>query len=166
MSSRISGGQRAQQVAYALLVLDLDVEIADHDDAALGPDAFLAARELAGLHVAFEDVDTVFLVERDARDFIEANNVVLADQAPLARGVVDEHLCHGRLTARDQMRVRGDLLEQMALAGAAWTQLDHVVVALYERNHAHEADQLGAVGQCCRLKANATQQESFPFLGR
>ena len=64
------------------------------------------------------------------------------------------------------MRARGNLLEQMALAGAAWTQLDQVVVALYERNHAHKADQSGAAGQCRRLEADATQQESFPFLGR
>ena len=36
------------------------------------------------------------------------------------------------------MRVGRHLLEQMALAGAARPELDHVVVALDERNHAQQ----------------------------
>jgi len=34
-------------VAGALLLLDIDIEVADHDDAALGADALLAAAEFA-----------------------------------------------------------------------------------------------------------------------
>lgn len=40
-------GEGAEEVADALLVLDIHVEVADHDDAAVGADAFLAAAELA-----------------------------------------------------------------------------------------------------------------------
>ena len=98
--------QRAQQVANALLVLDLDIKVTHHDDTPLGPDAFLTAGEFSGLHVSLENVDAVLLVERDAGDFVEANDVVLAHQASLTRGVVDKHLRHRRLTARDQMRIR------------------------------------------------------------
>ena len=76
---------RAEQVANPLLVLHVHVEVADHDDAAVGPDALLAPAEFAGLHVALHDVHAVLLVEGDAGNFVEADHVVLADQAPLAR---------------------------------------------------------------------------------
>ncbi len=58
--------QWPEQVALAELVVDVDVEVADHDDAAVGADALLAAAELAGLHVALEDVDAVLAVEGHA----------------------------------------------------------------------------------------------------
>ena len=45
----------------------------------------LPAAELAGLHVALHDVDAVLLVEGDAGDLVEADDVVLADQPALAR---------------------------------------------------------------------------------
>ena len=87
-------GQGAQEVTDPLLMLDLDVEVAHHHDAALGPNALLAARELPGFHVALEDVHPVLLVEGDTRDLVEAHHVVLADEPSLPRGVVDEHLRH------------------------------------------------------------------------
>jgi hypothetical protein len=71
-----------------LLLLDIDVEVAHHDDASLGADVLLASAELAGGHIALHDVDAIFLVERNAGDLVEANNVVLADEAALAGGVV------------------------------------------------------------------------------
>ena len=127
-----------------LLLLDVDVEVADHDDAAVGADALLAAAELAGLHVALEDVDAFLLVERDAGDLVEADDVVLGDEPSLAGGVVDEHVGDRRLAARDQVRVRRDLLEQVRLAGAARAELDRVVVRHHERNHARSRT------SCCR----------------
>jgi hypothetical protein len=123
-------------VAGALLLLDIDIEVADHGDAALGADALLAAAELAGGHVALEDVDAVLLIERHAGHLVEADHVVLANQAALAIAVVDEHLGDGGLAARDQVRVGGDLLEQVALARAAWPQLNQVEVALHKGSHA------------------------------
>ena len=91
-----------------------------------------------GLHVALHDLHAVLLVERDAADLVEADHVVLADQAALAAGVVHEHLRHGRLAAGDEVRVGRDLLEQMRLAGAARPELDGVVVAHDERHHAQQ----------------------------
>ena len=158
--------QWAQQVSDALLVLDFDIEVADHHDATLGTDAFLAAREFTGLHVALEDVHAVFLIKRHTGDFVEADDVVLTHQTTLAIGVVDEHLRHRGLTAGDQMCVWGDLLVKVALARPAWTQLDHVVVALHERHHPDERDQLCTLRQRGRLQAHATQQNAFPFLSR
>ena len=54
----------------------------------------------------------------------------------------------------------------MALAGAAWSQLDHVVVAFNEGNHAYEANQLATLRQRRRLETDATQEKPFPLFGR
>ena len=135
--------QRAQKMRDALLLLNIDVEVADHDDAAVSADLILAAAELARRHVALHDVHAVLLIEGDAGDLVEADDVVLADQAALASGVVDEHLGDGRLAAGDQVGVRRDLLKQMALARASGPKLDEVVVPLDERNHAQKRHALG-----------------------
>src|SRR4051794_6203557 len=119
----------------SLLVLYVDVEVANHHDAAIRANAFLPAAELPRLHVALHDVHAIFLVEGDPGDLVEADDVVLADEPALTAGVVDEHACDRRLTARYQMRVRGNLLEEVTLAGAAGTEFHHVEVALDERNH-------------------------------
>ena len=77
---------RPKEVADALLVLYIDVEIAYHHDAAIGANALFASTELTGLHVALRDVHAIVLVEGDARHLIKADHVVLANQAlrPLA----------------------------------------------------------------------------------
>ena len=126
----------------AQLVSHVDVEVADHDDPALGADRLAAAAELAGLHVALEDVDAVLLVEGDAGDLVEADHVVLGDEAAPAGVHVDEHVGDRRLAARDEVRVRRDLLEQVRLAGAARPELDDVVVAHDERHHPQQQDVL------------------------
>ena len=61
--------------------------------------------------------------------------------------VVHEHLGDGRLAARHEVRVGRDLLEQVRLARAARTELDHVVVALDERDHPQEEHVLRALGE-------------------
>ena len=91
--------QGAEQVADALLLLHIDVEVAHHHDPALSADALLAAAEFARGHVALEDVDAVLLIEGDAGHLVKTDHVVLADQAALAVAVVDEHLGDGGLTA-------------------------------------------------------------------
>jgi hypothetical protein len=68
-------------VADALLMLDIHIKVAHQDNGAVGTDAFLAAGELAALHVALHDVDAILLVEGHAGHFVEAHHVVLADQA-------------------------------------------------------------------------------------
>ena len=71
-------------MAYALLMFHIDLEVAYHHHAAKSANTFFAAAELPGFHVALHDVHTVLLIEGDAGDFVEANHVVLADQAALA----------------------------------------------------------------------------------
>lgn len=98
-------------MANSLLVLDVDVEIPEQDDAALGPYAIPAAGKFARLHEPLHDVDPVFLIEGDARHFVEADHVILANQPALAGRHVDEHSGDRRLSTRDQMRVGRNLLE-------------------------------------------------------
>ena len=73
--------QWAQEMRDALLLLNIDIEVADHDDAAVSADLILAAAELARRHVALHDVHAVLLIEGDARHLVEAHDVVLADKA-------------------------------------------------------------------------------------
>lgn len=141
----------------ALLVGDVDVEVADEHDRAVGADGFTAAGELARLHVALHDVDAVFLVERDARDFVEAHDVVLGDEAALAGGVIDEHPGDGRLASRDQVSVRRHLLKQVRLTGSARSQFDHVEVPLHERDHAKQQDVLFALAEPVRARSPPTE---------
>ena len=65
-----------------------------------------------GRHVALHDVDAVFLIEGNSGDLVEANHVILADQAALPGRIVDEHLGDRRFAAGNQMGVGRDLLEQ------------------------------------------------------
>ena len=118
---------------------DVDVEVADHDDPAVGTDRLLAPAELTGLHVALEDVDAFLLVEGDARDLVEADHVVLGDQAAPSGVHVHEHVGDRRLAARDEVGVRRDLLKQVRLARATGSELDGVVVVDDERDHPQQA---------------------------
>ena len=158
-------GQGREQVTDPLLVRDVDVEVPDEHDRAIGPDGLPAAGELTRLHVALHDVDAVLLVEGDARDLVEADDVVLRDQAALAGGVVDEHPRDGRLAAGDEVRVRGHLLEQVGLAGAARAQLDQVVVAHHERDHPQQQDVLLAGREPRGLEPDGPQEQVLPLLG-
>jgi hypothetical protein len=155
------GRQRREQVADALLVGDVDVEVADQHDRAVGADRLTASRELAGLHVALHDVDAVLLVEGDAGDLVEADDVVLGDQAALSGGVVDEHAGDGGLAAGDQVGVRRDLLEQVRLAGAARAQFDHVEVPLHERDHPQQQTSCSRSVSCCGSKPTDRSRRCF-----
>ena len=105
-------------MADPLLVGDIHVEVPDQHDRTVTTDGLTAPGELTRLHVALHDVDAVLLVEGDAGDFIEADDVVLRDEAALPSGVVDEHPGNGGLAAGNQVRVGRDLLEQVGLASA------------------------------------------------
>ena len=52
-----------KEMTDSLLMSDVDIEIADHHNATEPPYAFFATTELAGFHVAFQDVDAIFLIE-------------------------------------------------------------------------------------------------------
>ena len=85
VSLRISGGSGPNRWPIRCWCSTSTSKLPTMHDAAVGADALLAAAELAGLHVALHDVDAVLLVEGDAGDLVEADHVVLADQAALAR---------------------------------------------------------------------------------
>ena len=129
------GRKRLEKVADFLLMLDVYIEVTHHHDATVGADGLLPPAELACLHVPLHNVHAVLLVERDPRHLIETDDVILTNQASFATGVVDEHLCHRRLPTGNEVRVRRDLLVQMALACPPRAQLDHVVVPFDERHH-------------------------------
>ena len=59
-------GERTKKVANTLLVLHIDIEVADKYNTPVGSDVLLAPTELAGLHVALEDVDAFLLIEGNA----------------------------------------------------------------------------------------------------
>ena len=122
-------------MAYALLLFHIDVEVADHHKAALGANVFLAAAKLARGHVALHDVHAVLLIEGDAGHFVEADDVVLANQSALAVGIVHEHFGHGRLAARNEVGVWRNLLEEVALASPARAKFHQVVVTFHERDY-------------------------------
>jgi hypothetical protein len=73
---------------------------------------------LIGGHVALEDVDAALLIERDASHIVEADHVVLADQAALA------------------------------FACTSGSQLNKIEVALHKGSHAEQHHHLGPLTQC------------------
>src|SRR5690349_11267707 len=114
-------------MAHTLLLLDIDIEIADHHNPALSPDILFRAAKLARGHITLHDVDAVLLIKGNSGDFVETDNVILTDETTLSSGVVDEHLGDGCLYTRDQMRIWRYLLKDMALAGSAGSKLYQVV---------------------------------------
>ena len=113
------GRQRTQEMTDALLMFDIDIQIAYHHDTAVCAYALLTARKLTRLHIAFQDVHAILLIEGHARYLIETNHVVLTQKTALAGGIVDKHLGDCCFTAGNQVGIWGNLLEKMAFAGAA-----------------------------------------------
>ena len=136
-------------------MLDIDFEISDQHNGALGANTLAAARELAALHVAIHDVDAVLLIEGDARHLVEAHHIILADEATLAIRHIHKHAGDCGFAATDEMRIRGNLLEQVALARAPRAELHKVVVVLHERNHTQDQHVPVPLRHWCWLKANA-----------
>ena len=129
------GWHRPKQVSDALLMFNIHIEVANQNDAAIGSDAFLATAEFTGLHVPLHDVHAILLIERDTGYLVEADHIVLADQSTLAGCVVDEHPGNRGFISRNQMRIRRNLLEEVALARSSGAEFHQVVVALDKRNH-------------------------------
>src|SRR6266436_8279253 len=106
-------------MADLLLLIDINLKVADHHDPALSADIVFAAAKLAGRHVPLHNVDAVFLIEGNARHLVEADDIVLTHEAALPARHVDEHLGDRRLTTGNEMGIGGDLLEQMTLPRAS-----------------------------------------------
>ena len=63
----------------SLLVLDINVKVADQNKASISANAFFSTAKFTGLHVALHDIDAIFLIEGDARNFVKADDIVLAN---------------------------------------------------------------------------------------
>ena len=151
-------------MADLLLLLHVNFIVAHQHDRPVGPDVLLASAELPGCHVPLHDVHTVLLVEGDAGDLVEADDVVLGDEPALASCIVDEHLRHARLATGNEVRVGGDLLEQVALAGAPGSKFHHVEVPFDERDHAQQRNQPATFTEGLRFEPDRPQQELDPLL--
>ena len=102
-----------------LLVRYIDFKVAKQNNSAESTNALLAATKFPGFHIAFHDINAVFLIEGHAGDFVEANHVVLTNEAALAARHIDEHARDGGLAPRKQVGVGRDLLKKMTLAGTS-----------------------------------------------
>src|SRR5258708_34039522 len=149
-----------------LLMLDIYFKIADHHDAAFGPNTVATTRELARLHVALHDVDTVLLIEGNAGHLIKANDVVLADKPALPIRHIDEHACNRGLAAGDEVGVRRYLLKKVALPCTPGAELNHIVILLDEGDHAKEHCISSPLAERVWFKANTSEEEVFPFGSR
>ena len=158
------GGHGAEQVADALLVFDVHVEVPHHHDPAVGAYALAATAELPRFHISLHYSDAVLGVKRDPGHLIKAHYVVLADEAALTGGVVDEHPGDAGLAAADEVGVGTHLLVKVTLACATRPQFYSVVVALHERHHPQEQDVLGAGGEAAWLETDAPQEELLPLV--
>ena len=82
----------------------------------------------------------------------------------MAAGIIDEHARDRGLATGNQVGVRRNLLEQMALAGSSRTEFNHVVVSLHKRNHAEQHHVLSAGSQLFGFHADAADQKLLPFV--
>ena len=71
-------------MSHPLLMLDIDIKVANQNKAAVGANAFFSSAKFTGLHVSLHDVDAVFLVEGNTGNFVKTNDVVLANQTSLS----------------------------------------------------------------------------------
>src|SRR5690606_29605063 len=123
------------------------------------------ALEGAGLAVGLHRRDDLFRHLLEVRDLVEADDVPDLHHALLATVHVSEEVGH-RGATREQRGVRRDLLHDVALTRAARAQLDEIVVALGERDEAHEEEQLQAAAHLGRLVAYAAYDEIEPLVSR
>jgi hypothetical protein len=158
-------GHRREEVAGLHHHVDGLVGVAEHRDARVARDRLLPALEGAGLAVGLHRRDDLLRHLLEVGDLVEADDVPDLHHALLAAVHVAEEVGH-RGAAGEQRRVRRDLLDDVALARTARPELDQVVVALRERDEAHEEEQLQAPRHLARLVAHAAHDEVEPLVGR
>ena len=144
-------GQLVEQVGVLEHVRHGVRGVADEDHRGFGTERLDTAGERLVRHVVLHDVH-----ERSvgalllAGELVEGDDVPVPDQADASVGVVDEKLRDGDLAAGDEHPVGRELREDVGLAGALWAELDQVVVALDERDEAHELEELAATAEQSR----------------
>ena len=160
--------QRIEEVRGPHDGLDVAVDVADEDDRSLRGDHVPAAAEGAVLHVALHDVQAAPVREPDPGRLVERDDVPEADQPPLSRREIDEHLRRRGLPARHEMAVGAELLVDEALPRTARAQLHGVEVLLDERHEAQHVVQLAPPGvvEMFRLVAQGSHQQIEPLVAR
>ena len=128
-------------------------------------DGLLPALERAGLAVGLHRRDDFFRHLLEVSDLVETDDIPDLHHALLAPGHVTEQI-GDRRAAREQSGVRRDLLDDVALARAAWAKLDEVVVPLRQGNEPHQEEQLQPPGHLAGLIAHAAHDEIDPLVRR
>jgi len=142
------GRHGSEEMPDPLLVLNIDLEVTEHDNATFRTNTLFPPAELPTLHITFHDVDAVFLIKTDPGYFIETDDIILADEPTLPIGIIDEHFGNGRFPTTHQMRIGADLLEEVTLTGSSRAEFDTIVPFLHKGDHPKEKDRLGARRKC------------------
>ena len=140
------------------------IDVAYKDHGSVGCFFLLPTSKRTGGHIVFHDLNSVFILEADAGNFIESDAVPQADKTHGMLSHVIKQVSYCRLSAGHQNAVRRDLLEQMRFTGATWSQLAEVEVVLHQGDHTQEKQPLFPIGQLIRLHADGTQEHIDPFI--
>ena len=105
--------QWTKKMTYPLLVFDIHFKISNHDNPAISTYGFFPPAEFTAFHIPLHDVYSIFLVKGNSGYFIKTDNIIFAYQASLPVAHIHEHFRNGSFTARDKVRVRGNLLIQV-----------------------------------------------------
>ena len=129
-------------------------DVADEYHRRISRYRILTASKRTRGHVVLHDLDAVILLERDAGNFVERDDIPVTNQTDRTAPHVVEQVGDRRLTAGDQNRARADLLIDVRLACALRPQLAAVVVVLNEGDHAGKHVPFRALAQRRRLHAS------------
>ena len=140
--------------------------VADEDHRGFCAERLDATGERLVRHVVLHDVDERLVgALLLARELVERDDVPVADQADASVGVVDEELRDGDLATGDEHPVGRELREDVGLAGALGAELDEVVVALDERDQAHELEELAATAEQFGVEPDGLHEQVDPLIG-
>ena len=161
--------ERIKQVRGLKDVLHGVVDVALKDHGGVGVNLVATARIAAARHVILHDLYGVGVLKAHAGDLVERHAIPVPHQAHAvgAHGVhAAEQVGRRGLAARKQNGVGRDLFVDVALTGAARTQLAQVVVALDKRHHALDKVHALLLRKLAGLIAGRAQQHVEPLVAR
>ena len=123
---------RSEEMAGLHHYVDRLLRITEHRNARVTGHRFLAALELTRLAVGLERCDDLLGHLLEVGDFVERDHVPDLYHALVARLLVTEEVRDGSRPS-EKRRVRGELLNCIALSGPAWAEFDEVVVAFAQQ---------------------------------